>query len=71
MNYLARFLNAKDSTASLKHAAYAVVVCSGVFWLTWDLIRGPINAEWCAAFAILMGAVTVGKTVGKSEPEAK
>lgn len=72
MRYLARFLNAQDYTASLKHAAYALVVACGCFWLTWDLVRGPINAEWCAAFAILMGAVTTGKVLGKaSEPEAK
>ena len=70
MRYLARFLNATDPTASLKHAAYALVVCAGCFWLTWDMIRGPINAEWCAAFALLLGAVTTGKIVGAAASPA-
>lgn len=70
MRYLARFLDASDPTASLKHAAYALVVGCGCFWLTWDMIRGPINAEWCAAFALLLGAVTTGKIVGASAPPA-
>lgn len=66
MRYLARFLNASDPTASLRHAAYAVVVCAGVFWLTWDMIRGPITSEWNVAFGLLLGAVVTGKIVGKS-----
>jgi len=70
MNYLARFLNAADSSASLRHAAYALVVVGGCFWLSWDLVRGPINAEWCAAFALLLGAVTTGKIVGAAVPPA-
>lgn len=74
LRYLGRFLDAADPGASLKHAAYALVVVFGCFWLTWDMIRGPINAEWCAAFALLLGAVTTGKIVGsnpKPNEEAK
>ena len=64
MSYLRRFLDASDPTASMKHLAYGVVVLGGCFWLTWDMVRGPINAEWVAAFALLLGAVTTGKIVG-------
>jgi hypothetical protein len=70
MRYLARFLDASDPSASLKHAAYAMVVCGGCFWLSWDMIRGPINAEWCVAFGMLLGAVTTGKIVGAAAPPA-
>ena len=65
MNYLARFLNAQDSTASLKHAAYGLVVLCGCFWLTWDMIRGPITSEWNVAFGLLLGAAVTGKVWGK------
>ncbi len=70
MRYLARFLDATDPGASLKHLAYGLVVAAGCFWLTWDLVRGPINAEWVAAFALLLGAVTTGKIVGSGPAPA-
>lgn len=59
--YLKKFLDASDPSASLKHAAYAIAVLASVFWLTWDMLRGPINAEWCAAYGIFLTLVTVGK----------
>lgn len=65
MNYLARFLSAADTTASLKHAAYALVVVCSCVWLTWDMIRGPITSEWNVAFGLLLGAVVTGKVWGK------
>ena len=70
LRYLGRFLDSTDPGASLKHLAYAAVVAFGCFWLSWDLVRGPINAEWVAAFALLLGAVTTGKIVGASAPSA-
>lgn len=70
MRYLARFLNATDPSASLKHLAYAAVVGSGIFWLTWDLIRGPITPDWNLAFGMLVAAVTTGKVVGSAPSPA-
>jgi len=70
MRYLARFLDATDPSASLKHLAYLLVVCAGCLWLTWDMVRGPIDAEWVAAFGLLLGAVTTGKIVGSGESPA-
>ena len=63
LEYLRKFLNATDPEASLKHAAYAVVIVSAVGWLTWDMIRGPITSEWNIAFGLLLGAVTTAKVV--------
>lgn len=63
MNWLKGFLNATDPTSSLRHAAYAVTVVSALFWLTWDMIRGPITTEWNVAFGLLLGAVTTAKVV--------
>ena len=70
MNYLARFLNASDPSASLKHAAYALVVLFSCGWLSWDLSRGPIDGNWCAAFGLLLAAVTTGKIVGSGPSPA-
>lgn len=61
--YLKKFLNSTDPEASLKHAAYAVVISASVGWLTWDMIRGPITTEWNVAFGLLLGAVTTAKVV--------
>ena len=63
LEYLRKFLNATDPEASLKHAAYALVIVSAVGWLTWDMIRGPITSEWNIAFGLLLGAVTTAKVV--------
>ena len=64
IRYLGRFLDSTDPGASLKHAAYALVVVCACGWLTFDMIRGPINTEWNFAFGLLLGAVTTGKIVG-------
>lgn len=63
MTWFQRLLDASDPTASLRHAAYAVVVVGGFFWLTWDMIRGPITSEWNVAFGLLLGAVTTAKAL--------
>jgi hypothetical protein len=70
MRYLGRFLDQTDPTASLRHAAYAVVVVFALGWLTWDMIRGPITSEWNVAFGLLMAAVTTGKLVGAAASPA-
>jgi hypothetical protein len=71
MRYLLRFLDASDPTASLKHLAYAVVVLCACGWLSYDLTikslsgtRLGIDGNWCAAFGLLLAAVTTGKIVG-------
>lgn len=68
MAYLKRFLDAADPSASLRHAAYAIVVVFACGWLTWDMIRGPITSEWNVAFGLLLAAVTTGKIAGKVTP---
>lgn len=70
IRYLGRFLDKTDATASLKHLAYAVVVGFGCFWLTWDMLRGPITSEWNMAFLALLAAVTTGKVVGSGPAPA-
>ena len=65
MRYLARFLSASDPTASLRHAAYAVVVGCSCGWLTYGLLKPGLDGNWVAAFGLLMGAVTAGKVLGK------
>ncbi len=71
LRYIGRFLDSTDPGASLKHACYAVVVMGGCFWLTWDMLRGPITSEWNVAFISLLGAVTTGKLVGANPKPAE
>lgn len=66
MRYLARFLNAADPTASLRHAAYAVVIGCSCGWLTYGLLKPGLDGNWVAAFGLLLTAVTAGKVLGKS-----
>lgn len=65
MSYLARFLNAADPTASLRHAAYAVVIGCSCGWLTYGLYKPGLDGNWVAAFGLLLAAVTAGKVLGK------
>lgn len=73
--YLARLLDPTDSTASLKHAAYAVVIAAGVVWLSVDMAikevggghRG-VDANWVTAFGLLLSAVTLAK-MKSQEPQ--
>ena len=66
LDWLKKLLSATDAEASLKHAAYAVVIVSAIGWLTWDMIRGPITSEWNVAFGLLLGAVTTAKVMKQS-----
>lgn len=74
MNYVLRLFNSADPTASLKHAAYAMVVVFGCGWLSYDLAFGSsklgISGNWCTAFGLLLSAVTVGKVVGSGPSPA-
>jgi Na+-translocating ferredoxin:NAD+ oxidoreductase RnfD subunit len=62
--WLKAFLDSTDPTASLRHAAYALVVGCGCGWLTWWMFRPGPDANWVAAFAALLAAVTTGKVMG-------
>ena len=65
MSYLTRLLDAGDPSASLKHAAYLMVVTCGCLWLSWAA-RKDLDAEWVTSFGLLLGAVTTSKIVGAS-----
>ncbi len=69
MSYITRLIDATDPTASLRHAAYLTVVAAGIGWLTWGC-RKDIDANWVAAFGLLLAAVTTGKLVGAAAPSA-
>ena len=70
MSYLLKLLDSTDSTASLKHFAYALVVACSCCWLSYDLAiktgneKRGIDGNWCVAFASLLAAVTTGKVMG-------
>ena len=64
MSYLRRFLDSTDAGASLKHAAYALVVVCSCWWLTWEVVARPMSANWVAAFGLLVAGVVTGKVVG-------
>jgi hypothetical protein len=70
VNYIARLFNATDPTASLKHAAYAVVVVFCCAWLSFALVKYGLTSEWVASLTVLVGAVTVGKVVGSGPSPA-
>lgn len=61
---LLKLIDQTDPTASLKHAAYGLGVSCAAFWLSWDVIRRPISAEWVAAFGLFLGAVVTAKALG-------
>ncbi len=65
MGYLLRLLSATDASASLKHAAFAVVVVAGVVWLSWSLHREGLTANWSWAFGALLTAVTGAKVLSR------
>ena len=61
MNYIYRLLDTTAPDASLRHAAYALVVASACGWLTFALYRPGLNGDWVLAMTALLGAVTTGK----------
>lgn len=66
MNWIKALLSASDPSVSLRHTAYAVVICASVSWLTFWIIRGPRDANWVAAFVGLLAAVTTAKAMKNS-----
>lgn len=74
--YLKKFFDSTDATASLRNAAYALVVLSGVVYLGAELVVGlvkfgrGITGDWNVGFGILTGAATSAKIAGKVAPKS-
>ena len=67
-SYLKGFLNPTNPSASLRHAAFALVIVSGCAWLTIALFRpAGLDANWVASFALLLAAVTTSKIMGQPD----
>jgi hypothetical protein len=71
VNYLKKFFDSNDGTASLRNAAFALVVIAGVVYLGAELVVGlvkigrGITTEWNVGFGILTGAATGSKLLGQ------
>ena len=69
--YAQRFLDPTDTSASLRHAMFALVMVAGVLFLGIDLTTGivkrgtGISSDWCVAFGILAASATGGKLLGQ------
>jgi hypothetical protein len=69
--YLQKFLDSTDTTASLRNAAFALVMVAGVLYLGADLVNGiarrgvGITSDWNMAFGILTAAATGSKLIGQ------
>lgn len=77
LEYCKKFLDVTDPTASLKHAAYAVVIVMSCIWLSYALFfKNGLDGMWLGVYTVLVGAVTTAKIVrgnepAKESPEAK
>jgi len=71
VNYLKKFFDSNDGTASLRNAAFALVVIAGVVYLGAQLAVGlaktgtGITGDWNMGLGILVGAVTGSKLLGQ------
>lgn len=71
MNYLKKFFDSNDGTASLRNAAFALVMLAGVIYLGAQLAVGlvktgiGITTDWNVGFGILTGAATGSKLLGQ------
>ena len=63
IEYIKGFFDKTDPTKSLKHAAYAIGVCSSVCWLSHWVWVGPKDANFVAAFGLFLAAIVTGKVV--------
>jgi hypothetical protein len=66
-NLIRRLIDKTDPTASLRHAAYALVVVCSCGWLSFALIKPGLDGNWVAAFGLLLAAVTTGKIIGQKD----
>ena len=56
-------LNPEDKTTDAKLFAFIAVVCSTIYWLTWELHRqAKISDEWVRALYGLLATVGLGGT---------
>jgi len=67
VNFLARLLNPTDPTASMRNAAFALVVLFACGWLSYALAKHGITSEWVAALGLLLTAVSTAKILGKTD----
>jgi hypothetical protein len=57
------WLDATDPTRDVKLAAFSAVVVAGIWWLTKEQARGPIQPEWVDSFKWLLAATSIGGAV--------
>ena len=75
--YVKKFFDSTDATASLRNAAFALVVVAGVIYLGAQLVVGliktgvGINGDWNMGFGILVGAAAGTKIAGNRPPAPK
>jgi hypothetical protein len=71
LSYLKKFFDSNDGTASLRNAAFALVIVAGVVYLGAELVVGlvktgtGITGDWNMGFGILTGAATGSKLLGQ------
>lgn len=71
LGYFKKFFDSNDGTASLRNAAFGLVIVAGVTYLGADLIvaiaRGArgVTSDWNFGFGILTGAATGSKLMGQ------
>jgi hypothetical protein len=74
--YVKKFFDSTDATASLRNAAFAVVMIAGVIYLAVDLVVGliktgiGITGDWNMGFGILVGAAAGTKIAGARDGKA-
>lgn len=61
---LRQILDTTDPTASMRHAAFGLVVVCACGWLSFALYRSPMDATWLGAFTALLGTVGATKVLG-------
>jgi hypothetical protein len=72
VNYLKKFFDSNDGTASLRNAAFAFVVLAGVVYLGVQLVVGlvktgtGITADWNMGLGIIVTAATGSKLIGQA-----
>lgn len=68
--YVKKFLDSTDATASLRNAAFGLVIVAGVIYLGADLVVRlvktgvGITGDWNMGFGILTGAAAGTKIAG-------
>jgi hypothetical protein len=71
LSYLKKFFDSNDASASLRNAAFALVIVAGVVYLGAELVVGlvkkgtGITGDWNMGFGILAGAATGSKLLGQ------